>query len=148
MSTEQNHIPLAEQNGLIVPLGNWILEWACETAAPWDVIGVSVMVSPVQFRVGNLVKNVREALEISALDPVSLELENTEGDLLEDADRTIRVLDEVKNLVFKLALNDFETGYSSLSYLRNFPFDVINIDRSFISDLDTRESVRPIFQAF
>lgn len=140
-------IPLAEQNGLIVPLGDWILKSACETAASWEGIGVSVNVSPVQFRDGNLVKTVREALEFSALDPVLLELEITEGVLLEDADRAIKVLDELKNLGVKLAMDDFGTGYSSLSYLRNFPFDVIKIDRSFISDLDTRESARPIVQA-
>ncbi|AYD03510.1 bifunctional diguanylate cyclase/phosphodiesterase [Neorhizobium sp. NCHU2750] len=140
-------IPLAEQNGLIVPLGDWILKSACQTASSWDGVGVSVNVSPVQFRDGNLVKTVKDALDQSGLQSELLELEITEGVLLEDADRAIKVLDELKSLGVKLAMDDFGTGYSSLSYLRNFPFDVIKIDRSFISDLDTRESARPIVQA-
>lgn len=140
-------IPLAEQNGLIVPLGDWILQTACETASSWDNVGVSVNVSPVQFRDGNLVQRVKESLASSGLDPLLLELEITEGMLLEDADRAIQILNELKNIGVKLAMDDFGTGYSSLSYLRNFPFDVIKIDRSFISDLDTRDSARPIVQA-
>lgn len=140
-------IPLAEQNGLIVPLGDWILRSACMTAAAWDDVGVSVNVSPVQFRDGNLVAQVRQSLAASGLAPSALELEITEGVLLEDADRAIRILNELKDVGVKLAMDDFGTGYSSLSYLRNFPFDVLKIDRSFISDLDTRDSARPIVQA-
>ena len=140
-------IPLAEQNGLIVPLGDWILDTACEAAANWSGIGVSVNVSPVQFRDTKFVDKVRDCLRRSGLKGQLLELEITEGVLLEDAERAIEVLNELKAMGVKLAMDDFGTGYSSLSYLRNFPFDVIKIDRSFISDLDTRESARPIVQA-
>jgi diguanylate cyclase (GGDEF)-like protein/PAS domain S-box-containing protein len=140
-------IPLAEQNGLIVPLGDWILDTACEAAANWSGIGVSVNVSPVQFRDPKFVEKVRNCLRRSGLNGELLELEITEGVLLEDADLAIEVLNALKAMGVKLAMDDFGTGYSSLSYLRNFPFDVIKIDRSFISDLDTRESARPIVQA-
>ncbi|MDE1159616.1 MAG: PAS domain S-box protein [Neorhizobium sp.] len=140
-------IPLAEQNGLIVPLGDWILKTACENAVGWTGVGVSVNVSPVQFRDTNLVAKVRDCLKETGLPGELLELEITEGVLLEDADRAIEVLEALKKLGVKLAMDDFGTGYSSLSYLRNFPFDVIKIDRSFISDLDSRESARPIVQA-
>lgn len=140
-------IPLAEQNGLIVPLGDWIMRTACETATHWHGIGVSVNVSPVQFRDANFVQKVRDCLDETGLEPSLLELEVTEGILLEDADRAISLLKELKEVGVTLAMDDFGTGYSSLSYLRNYPFDVIKIDRSFVSDLDRKESARPIVQA-
>jgi diguanylate cyclase (GGDEF)-like protein/PAS domain S-box-containing protein len=140
-------ISLAEQNGLIIPLGDWVLRTACTTAATWAGVGVSVNLSPAQFRDANMMQKVRDALELSGLPGHLLELELTEGVLLEDADRATEVLTELKSLGIKLAMDDFGTGYSSLSYLRNFPFDVIKIDRSFISDLDMKDSGRPIIQA-
>lgn len=140
-------ISIAEQNGLIVPLGEWILRTACNTAARWDSIGVSVNVSPIQFRDSELVNKVKSCLEESGLPGHMLELEITEGVLLEDADRANEVLQQLKALGVRLAMDDFGTGYSSLSYLRNFPFDVIKIDRSFISDIDSSESARSIIQA-
>ncbi|WP_246697830.1 putative bifunctional diguanylate cyclase/phosphodiesterase [Rhizobium sp. G21] len=140
-------IPLAEQNGLIVPLGEWILRTACRTARDWDGIGVSVNLSPIQFRDRDLVQKVRSALQDSGLPSQLLELEITEGVLLEDAANAREVLEELKSLGIKLAMDDFGTGYSSLSYLRNFPFDVIKIDRSFIMDLDSSDNARPIVQA-
>jgi EAL domain-containing protein (putative c-di-GMP-specific phosphodiesterase class I) len=140
-------IPLAEQNGLIVPLGDWIMRTACQTAMSWHGIGVSVNVSPVQFRDAGFVQKVRDCLEETGLEPSLLELEITEGVLLEDAERAIELLKELKKVGVTLAMDDFGTGYSSLSYLRNYPFDVIKIDRSFISDLDRKESARPIVQA-
>ena len=140
-------ISLAEQNGLIVPLGDWILKTACEAAVQWPGIGVSVNLSPVQFQDANLVQKVRDCLSATGLPGHRLELEITEGVLLEDADHAVAVLNDLKALGVKLAMDDFGTGYSSLSYLRNFPFDVIKIDRSFITDLDTKESARPIVQA-
>ncbi|MFB2553213.1 PAS domain S-box protein [Ensifer soli] len=140
-------ISLAEQNGLIVPLGDWILKTACAQACTWPGIGVSVNISPVQFRDGNLVEKVRDCLDETGLSPHLLELEITEGVLLEDADHAVSVLNALKALGIKLAMDDFGTGYSSLSYLRNFPFDVLKIDRSFIMDLDTTKTARPIVQA-
>jgi diguanylate cyclase (GGDEF)-like protein/PAS domain S-box-containing protein len=140
-------ISLAEQNGLIVPLGDWVLHTACHTAAQWDGIGVSVNVSPIQFRDGRLVQKVRDCLASSGLPAGLLELEITEGVLLDEANRATELLAELKTLGVKLAIDDFGTGYSSLSYLRNFPFDVLKIDRSFISDLGTSEGARSIVQA-
>lgn len=140
-------IPLAEQCGLIVPLGEWILNTACQTVARWDDIGVSVNVSPVQFRDGNLIEKVGEALKDSGLSAGRLELEITEGVLVDDTDRAVEVLNGLKALGVKLAMDDFGTGYSSLSNLRNFPFDVIKIDRSFVKDLDQSKQARPVVQA-
>jgi len=138
---------LAERNGLIVPLGDWIMRTACKTAAGWGGIGISVNVSPAQFRDPTLIDKVKHSLHDSGLPGHLLELEITEGVLVDDASRAARILNELKSLGVKLALDDFGTGYSSLSYLRNFPFDVIKIDRSFIHDLDSGPSARSIIQA-
>ena len=132
-------IPLAEKSGLILPLGEWVLNTACATAVTWNGIGVSVNVSPVQFRAGNLVEVVKAALSRSGLKPEMLEIEVTEGVLLEDAERARTALNELKALGVKLAIDDFGTGYASLSYLRHYPFDVIKIDRQFIADIEGRE---------
>lgn len=140
-------IPLAERSGLIVPLGDWILRNACRQAVQWGSAGVSVNVSPIQFRDGDLFETVRTALAESGLPGGRLELELTEGVLMADAERALGVLEKLKSLGVKLAMDDFGTGYSSLSYLRNFPFDVIKIDRRFISDLESRDSARAIVQA-
>jgi diguanylate cyclase (GGDEF)-like protein/PAS domain S-box-containing protein len=138
---------LAERNGLIVPLGDWIMRTACQTAAAWGGIGISVNVSPAQFRDPTLIDKVKACLQSSGLPGSKLELEITEGVLIDDAGRATRILNELKTLGVKLALDDFGTGYSSLSYLRNFPFDVIKIDRSFINDLGSGPSARSIVQA-
>jgi EAL domain-containing protein (putative c-di-GMP-specific phosphodiesterase class I) len=120
---------------------------ACRTARDWGGIGVPVNLSPIQFRDRDLVQKVRSALQDSGLPSQLLELEITEGVLLEDAANAREVLEELKSLGIKLAMDDFGTGYSSLSYLRNFPFDVIKIDRSFTMDLDSSDNARPIVQA-
>jgi diguanylate cyclase (GGDEF)-like protein/PAS domain S-box-containing protein len=138
---------LAERNGLIVPLGDWIMRTACQAASAWGGIGISVNLSPAQFRDPTLIDKVKKCLLSSGLPGPLLELEITEGVLIDDAARAARILNELKTLGVKLALDDFGTGYSSLSYLRNFPFDVIKIDRSFIRDLDTSASARAIVQA-
>ena len=140
-------IPLAEKSGLIVQLGTWVLRTACQAAAAWDGIGVSVNVSPVQFRSTGLVPTVMEALTDAGLDPHRLELEITEGVLLEDAERAGTELNALKALGVKLAMDDFGTGYSSLSSLRSFPFDVIKIDRNFVADMDVRKGGREVVQA-
>ena len=140
-------IPLAEKSGLIAQLGTWVLRTACRAAAAWDGIGVSVNVSPVQFRSGDLVPIVTQALADAGLDPHRLELEITEGVLLENAERAGTELNALKARGVKLAMDDFGTGYSSLSSLRSFPFDVIKIDRHFVADMDVRQGGREVVQA-
>jgi len=140
-------IPLAEQSGLIVTLGEWILQEACETAARWSGLGVSVNLSPAQFIDEDLLRKVDSALSTSGLPAGLLELEVTEGVLASDSRRALEVLSALKGLGVKLAIDDFGTGYSSLSYLRNFPFDVLKIDQSFVRQLDDEDTARPIVQA-
>lgn len=120
---------------------------ACRTAAQWGDIGVSVNVSPVQFRDDSLVDMVRSALADAGLPAHRLEIEVTEGVLVEDAARARLLLDELKALGVTLAIDDFGTGYASLSDLRDYPFDVIKIDRQFIADIDAREGGRAVVQA-
>ena len=141
-------IPLAERNSLILPLGAWVLQTACRTACDWPGgMGVSVNVSPVQFREGRLVEQVRHALQVTGLAPHRLELELTEGVLLGDTTRAGVTMRELKALGVRLAIDDFGTGYASLSYLRLYAFDVIKIDRQFIRDLDVIPGGRAIVQA-
>ena len=135
-------IPLAEDTGLIVPLGEWVLRRACNDAAGWPQdVKVAVNLSPVQFRKGRLVKVVANVLAASGLPPRRLELEITEAALLQNNEETLTALRQLRNMGVRIAMDDFGTGYSSLSYLRQFPFDKIKIDRSFIQDLArTREA--------
>ncbi|WP_244965534.1 PAS domain-containing protein [Methylobacterium soli] len=140
-------IPLAEASGLIVELGQWVLRTACRAAAAWGGIGVSVNVSPAQFRNGDLVAMVTAALAESGLDPRRLEIEITEGVLLENADLARSALESLKRLGIRLAMDDFGTGYSSLSSLRSFPFDVIKIDRQFVADMEDRDGGRDVVRA-
>jgi diguanylate cyclase (GGDEF)-like protein len=129
-------IPLAEQTGLIVPIGEWVLRTACAEAAAWpDHVRVAVNLSPIQTRNKNLVALVRETLEQTGLPARRLELEITETVLLQDTEAVMTMLHSLHEMGLKVAMDDFGTGYSSLSYLRRFPFDKIKIDRSFISDL-------------
>ena len=133
-------IPIAEDTGLIVPLGAQILRRACEAAATWpEHLSVAVNLSPVQFEEGGLVQTVRDALDASGLDPHRLELELTETILMSDPDFVALQLDELKALGVSLALDDFGTGYSSLGYLWRFPFDKLKIDKSFVSSLGEDE---------
>ncbi len=140
-------VPLAEDTGLIAPLGAFALRQACEAAIRWRDVGVSVNVSPVQFRSGGFPDLVREALARTGLEPRRLELELTEGVLLEDTERAARILAELKEIGVGLSLDDFGTGYSSLGYLKSFPFDTIKIDRTFVSDLQASGGSRAIVQA-
>ncbi len=129
-------IPLAEETGLIVPIGEWVIRDACAEAAKWPGgVHVAVNLSPAQFKSPNLLKTVRGALTSSQLSPKRLELEITESVLLQDTDGAMAVLRELRELGVGISMDDFGTGYSSLSYLRKFPFDKIKIDRSFIRDL-------------
>jgi diguanylate cyclase (GGDEF)-like protein len=140
-------IPLAEETGLIAPLGEWVLRTACSTIAPMGDLGVSVNVSAAQFRGGDLAETVRRVLHETGLAPGRLELELTEGVLLEDTHRAQDTLVGLKALGIKLSMDDFGTGYSSLGYLRSFPFDGIKIDQQFIADLKGTGDARAIVQA-
>ena len=137
-------VPLAEETGLIVPLGRWVLEEACARIRRWQEIhpGAPALVANVnlsaeQFRQPNLAGEVAEALEHAGLAPACLELEITEGVLMEDAPTTGAVLEKLKALGIMVAIDDFGTGYSSLSYLKRFPVDTLKIDRAFIGGLGT-----------
>ena len=130
-------IPLTEENGLIVAMGEWILRAACREAASWPkALQISVNLSPVQFRNDDIVRLVHETLIETGLDAGRLELEITEGVLIDDFSRAVSILRRLKSLGVRIALDDFGTGYSSMSYLQAFPFDMIKIDRSFISNLE------------
>ncbi len=129
-------IPIAEELGLIVPLGEWVLRRACETASRWpDGLKVAVNVSAVQFTSASLVTAVREVLAATGLPGRRLELEITESVLVANAGATTAILHSLRGLGVRVAMDDFGTGYSSLSYLRSFPFDKIKIDQSFVRDL-------------
>ncbi|UQR60640.1 bifunctional diguanylate cyclase/phosphodiesterase [Bradyrhizobium sp. C-145] len=141
-------IPLAEETGLIVQLGEFVLRSACTDAATWpDDVDVAVNLSPVQFKSPNLIASVTEALAASGLDARRLELEITESVLLQNSEATLTTLHELRAMGVRISLDDFGTGYSSLSYLRSFPFDKIKIDRSFVSELATREDSMAIIRA-
>ena len=143
-----NFIPLAEETGLIVRLGDWVLRQACMDAAGWPQdVDVAVNLSPVQFKNPNLVSSVKAALAASGLAPNRLELEITESVLLQNSETTLAVLHELRAFGVRISLDDFGTGYSSLSYLRSFPFDKIKIDRSFVSDLETSADSAAIVRA-
>jgi diguanylate cyclase (GGDEF)-like protein/PAS domain S-box-containing protein len=132
-------IPLAEETGLIVPLGEWVLRTACADAAAWpNQKKVAVNLSPVQFGKGDLVDSVSRALIDSGLRPEQLELEITESVLLYKSEENLALLHALKSLGVSIVLDDFGTGYSSLGYLKMFPFDKIKIDQSFVRELTTR----------
>ena len=129
-------IPLAEETGIIMTIGEWVLRTACSEATKWPgAITLAVNLSPIQFKKGDLVSVVQAALDASGLRPDRLELEITELVLLQDTVGTMTALHELRAMGIAVALDDFGTGYSSLSYLRSFPFDKIKIDQSFVRDL-------------
>jgi len=131
-------IPVAEESGLILPIGEWILREVCREAALWPrKLNVAINLSPVQFKHGDLPGLVHSVLLDTGLAPDRLELEITEGVLIDDLTRALAILRRLKLLGVRIAMDDFGTGYSSLSNLQAFPFDKIKIDRSFISNLDT-----------
>ena len=141
-------IPIAEETGLIIPIGEWVIRTAFAEAATWpgeEVIAINL--SPIQFASPNLLPVIVNALASTGLDPARVEMEITEGVLLGDSDANIDLLCRMQALGLKIALDDFGTGYASLNYLLTFPFDKIKIDRSFISGLSTREESRAIVAA-
>jgi len=141
-------IPLAEETGLIVRLGEWVLRRACADAAGWsDAVVLAVNLSPVQFKSPNLTATVLAALRASGLAAGRLELEITESVLLQNSEATLDTLHELRAQGVRISLDDFGTGYSSLSYLRSFPFDKIKIDRSFVQELASRDDSMAIVRA-
>jgi diguanylate cyclase (GGDEF)-like protein len=141
-------IPIAEETGLIITLGEWALQRACYEAAKWPKsVKVAVNLSPVQFRDRGLALQVVSALAKSGLPAQRLELEVTERLLLEDSDGTLTVMEQLKNLGVSISLDDFGTGYSSLNYLRKFPFQKIKIDQSFIAGLGEERDAQAIIGA-
>jgi diguanylate cyclase (GGDEF)-like protein len=141
-------IPVAEDMGLIIQLGEWALRQACAEAAEWpDDIRVSVNLSPLQFSKGNLVATVVSALASAGLAASRLELEITESVLLEKSERNISILNQLRELGARISMDDFGTGYSSIGYLRSFPFDKIKIDQSFVRDLLVDEGSLAIVRA-
>jgi diguanylate cyclase (GGDEF)-like protein len=141
-------VPLAEESGLIVPIGSWVLAVACAEAVSWDQpLVISVNLSPAQFVQPGIVQTVADVLRQTGLPPNRLELEITEGTLMADTQNALRILTSLKALGVKIAMDDFGTGYSSLSYLRKFPFDKIKIDRSFINDAEDNSEAETIVQA-
>ncbi|WP_245429829.1 EAL domain-containing protein [Mesorhizobium sp. WSM3859] len=137
----ENFIPAAEETGLIVPLGDWALRKACNVAAHWPPeMRMAVNVSAAQIKSGGFARSVISALAFSGLAADRLELEITETVMMDESDAVLKTLSQLRGLGVRIALDDFGTGYSSLGYLRRFPVDKIKIDRSFIRDLDRRDT--------
>ena len=137
-------IPFAEETGLIVPIGEWVLRRACEEAVKWpDNVSVAVNLSPVQFRRLDLCQTVSDVLRSSGLTARRLGLEITKSVLLRNQETTLETLHQLRSLGVKLAMDDFGTGHSSLSYLRNFPFDKIKIDRVFVRSISSKKNSVP-----
>ena len=147
-------IPIAEETGLILPIGRWVLETACRQASIWRAdaeIGLdlvmAVNLSPRQFRHPRLVQDVGQVLAESGLDASGLEVEITEGTAMGDADATVKTLEHLKAIGIRLAIDDFGTGYSSLGYLKRFPIDVLKVDRSFVAGLPANRGDAAIVRA-
>ena len=141
-------IPVAEETGLIVPIGEWVLREACRQAALWpEHVRVAVNLSVVQFKNKHLYEMVEAVLRDTGLKPTRLELEITESLLLNDNEHTLKTLHRLRALGVRISMDDFGTGYSSLSYLRSFPFDKIKIDRSFMRDLKSKGDSLAIIKA-
>jgi two-component system CheB/CheR fusion protein len=133
-------IPLAEETGLIVPIGEWVLRSACEHLKEWqdqdyDVCRVAINLSSIQFRQKNLVETIARILEETGADPHLIELEITESLLMKNTDEVVETLRKLSDMGLEISIDDFGTGYSSLNYLKRFPIDILKIDRSFVTDI-------------
>jgi diguanylate cyclase (GGDEF)-like protein/PAS domain S-box-containing protein len=132
-------ISIAENNGLIVPIGEWVIREACRQLAHWNAQGINtsiaINISGVQFKRGNLYDVVEEALRVSGINPANLEFELTESIMMQDTEKTLEVVRKLKNLGIQLSIDDFGTGYSSLAYLKRFTVDKLKIDQSFVRDI-------------
>jgi predicted signal transduction protein with EAL and GGDEF domain len=144
----EDFVAVAEEIGLIVPLGEWVLQQACTAAVTWpNQLSVAVNLSPAQFKSKALLGAVVNALASSGLPPSRLEVEITESVLLQDDEANVATLHQLRALGVRISLDDFGTGYSSLRYLRRFPFDKIKIDRSFVRELTSRGDCAAIVRA-
>lgn len=150
MVSPADFIPIVEQTGMIIQLGDWITRMACAQAKMWSQlpkpVRIAINLSAIQFKDKNLVKNLETILAQSRLDPSLVELEITEGIMMTDMDETIAKLKQFSDMGFVIAIDDFGTGYSSLSYLRKLPIDKLKIDQSFVRDLDTDKDSRDIIR--
>ncbi len=143
-----NFIPIAEECGAILPIGEWVLKEACREAASWDNgLKIAVNLSPVQLAHADIVTLVRDTLAETGLDPVRLELEITETTIIGDKQRALETLRQIKALGVTIAIDDFGTGYSSLDTLRSFPFDKIKLDRSFMNEVEDNAEAKAILRA-
>jgi EAL domain-containing protein (putative c-di-GMP-specific phosphodiesterase class I) len=145
-------IPLAEETGLMIPLGEWVIRETCRKAAAWQLdngsqIRLAVNLSATQFRHQNLVEVIRSALAAENLDARCLEIELTESAVMTNPEESVGVLKQLRKMGVTVAVDDFGTGYSSLSYLRRFPIDKLKIDRSFVRDLATSRTDESIVRA-
>ena len=148
MVSPAEFIPIAEETGLIVSIGEWVLRTACAEAVKWPGgIKIAVNVSPVQFKSNTLALKVARALAETGLAPQRLEMEITEAVMVQDSFATLTTLHQLRDLGVRIAMDDFGTGYSSLGYLRSFPFDKIKIDQSFIKDLASNQGSAAIVRA-
>ena len=148
MVAPDTFIPVAEESSLIIPIGEWVLRQACREAASWpQPLTIAVNISPIQFRQGDLPRLVHSILLETGLAPGRLELEITEGVMINDFSRAVSILRRLKSLGVKIAMDDFGTGYSSLSYLQSFRCDKIKIDRVFICDLEHNHHSRATVRA-
>jgi diguanylate cyclase (GGDEF)-like protein/PAS domain S-box-containing protein len=152
MMLPMTFIPVAEETGLIIPIGEWIVRTACKQNKAWQQAGlppirVTVNISGVQFNQKNFVKMVAKVLKESGLDPQYLELELTETILMQTTDTAVTTLKELKSLGIRLSIDDFGTGYCSLNYLKSFPIDTLKIDQSFVRDLSVSQENKAIIHA-
>jgi len=145
-------IPIAEESGLIMPIGSWVLKAACEQNKAWQLakfrpIYVTINISGVQFKQINFVESVAQTLLDTGLEPQYLELELTESILMEPTEKTFSTLNELKATGVRIAIDDFGKGYSSLGYLKRLPIDTLKIDRSFVRDIISNSDDRAIIRA-
>lgn len=145
-------VPIAEESGLIVPIGRWMRRQACQQACDWQKAGfpatpLAVNISAIELLNKDFLADMRDTLRETGLDPTYLEIELTESILIQDVESTMSILQELKSMGVQLAIDDFGTGYSSLSYLRQFPIDTLKIDQSFVRDIDTDHDTNTIVSA-
>ena len=145
-------IPIIEENGLIVQIGEWVMRRACEQSVEWQRQGLkpvplTVNLSPRQFMNRGLIESIRRVLDETGIDPALLEFEITETALMQQGEQTLEILGQINDMGIRLSIDDFGTGYSSLAYLKRFPVKKIKIDRAFIKDLEHSAEDRAIVAA-
>ncbi|HEX4649622.1 MAG TPA: EAL domain-containing protein [Steroidobacteraceae bacterium] len=150
--TPGSFVPLAEETGLMIPLGEWVLRSVCQHARGWGLrhgepIRLAVNLSATQFRHHNLLERIRDALQAERVDARCLEIEVTESSVMINPEESAGVLRQLREMGITVAIDDFGTGYSSLSYLRRFPIDKLKIDRSFVGELTTSRTDESIVRA-